>query len=196
MKRSSKRRSKRPATRTSTTRVTKTSRTSTTKVSSTAYWVAGIALAAAAATGTALYLTKGKAAATPSPALPPPGVTPPSPSPAPPSPAPGPAPTPGVSPSTLPQTGDVFQSLTPAQQAAVQQSLYSYITESPSLCPTVLQAADIAADGITSGASLAYGGSNYQAAVNCFQNGSSVGQTPGAGELDVQTYSQLMGLSG
>jgi len=150
-------------------------------VTSTGVWIGALALAATAAVGTAVYLTERKAGASPSPAPPP-------------LPPPNPNPAPGPAPSALPQTGDVYASLSAAQQAAVQGALYAYITQQAA-CPTVFAQgrAQVTSQGINSASDLS-DPTNRQIAVDCFQQSQNVGQLIGAGTLDVQTYQKLMGL--
>jgi hypothetical protein len=116
-----------------------------------------------------------------------------------PAPSPTPSPTPGPTPSpntNLPTTGDVFSSLTTAQQQAVANSLYAYVSQTPSPCPAV------ATTGITSASQLtdpADAQGLRGIAVNCYQQGynaantgSNLGAANGAGVLDVATYNALM----
>jgi hypothetical protein len=135
----------------------------------TAIWVGALALAATAAVGTAVYLTERKASASP-------GVLPP-----------------GPPVSTLPTTGDVYGSLSAAQQNAVQMRLYAYIMQQAA-CPTVFAqgTAQVQSQGIMSASDLS-DSTNRQMAVDCFQQSQNVGQLIGAGVLDVQTYQKLTG---
>jgi hypothetical protein len=96
----------------------------------------------------------------------------------------------GVSP--LPATGDIYASLSPTQQAAVQQALYAYVSGNPN-CPSVLTsgASSLAQQGITSASTLSQA-TLRQIAVDCYQQANNVGQTPGAGVLDLPTYTALM----
>jgi len=145
----------------------------------TGVWLGALALASAAAVGGVVYATRHQGGGS-------------SPSPAPLPPAPGPVP--GPQPSALPQTGDVYNSLSAAQQSAVLTALYSYIIK-PGACPTVFAQgqAQVTSQGINSASDLT-DPTNRQIAVDCFQQGQNVGQTIGAGVLDVQTYQKLMGL--
>jgi hypothetical protein len=149
------------------------------KGSETGIWIGALALAAAAAVGTAVYLTEKKAGA----AAPPPGVLPVGP------PAPGPAP------SQLPTTGDVYSSLSAAQQSQVNAALYAYIVQGYASCPSVFPngMADVTSNGITNAASLANQG-NRSLAVDCYQQGNSLSASSGAGVLDLSTYRSLVGV--
>jgi hypothetical protein len=94
----------------------------------------------------------------------------------------------------LPTTGDVYFSLTPAQQVAVQAALYSYIIK-PGACAMVFAQgqAQVASQGINSAADLS-DPTNRQMAVDCYQQSQNVGQVIGAGVLDLETYRKLMGV--
>ena len=177
MARSSKRRSKR-----SSPRVTRsTSRTIIKSAgSSSAVWMGALALAGVAVVGTAVYFTEKKANAAPSP-----GVLPP--------PAPNPNPAPGPTPSQLPQTGDVYGSLSAAQQAAVNAALYAYAVQGYGGCPGIFaNQAAISSNGITAPASIADAG-NRSLVVDCFQTATGL-QVPSQGTLDLATYRSLMGV--
>jgi hypothetical protein len=164
-----------------------------------AVWIGALAVVAAGAVGTAIFLSTRKASATPSttptpgtPAVPGAPGTPGTPG------TPGvPAPTvvPGPTPAQLPQTGDVYASLSSAQQTAVQNALYAYIVQGYGNCPNVFPNGmnDIISQGITSASTLSQA-TLRQIAVDCYQQANNVGQTIGAGTLDVQTYQKLMGL--
>lgn len=150
------------------------------KGSETGIWIGALALAAAAVTGTVLYFTEKKSSA----ASPPPGVLP----------APGP-PAPGPSPQQLPTTGDVYSSLSTAQQSQVNAALYAYVVQGYGSCPSVFPngMADVASNGITGAASLSNAG-NRSLAVDCYQQANSLSASSGAGVLDLSTYRSLMGV--
>lgn len=152
------------------------------KGSETGIWIGALALAAAAVTGTALYFTEKKSSAA-TPSVPPPGVLPSGP------PAPGPAP------SQLPTSGDVYSSLSAAQQSQVNAALYAYIVQGYGSCPGVFPngMADVTSNGITGASSLSNAG-NRSLAVDCYQQANSLSASSGAGVLDLSTYRSLMGV--
>lgn len=86
-------------------------------------------------------------------------------------------------PSSSPQlpTGDVYNSLSSAQQSALRDQLFGSVTQSA--CSSV----DLS--GITSADSLTDAG-NRAAAVDCYQSINHVGSA--AGVLDQATYSSIM----
>lgn len=171
MVRSSKRRSSRRSSgRTTTRRIVVTAKSR--PISTTAYWIAGLSTVALAAAGTALYFTSKKSATPSSPVTPPP---------------------PGVLPSGLPTTGDVYASLSAAQQSAVQGALYAYIVQGYGSCTGVFPngMSDITSNGITGPASLADSG-NRSLAVDCYQQAHNLPVSNGT--LDLSTYRLLMGV--
>ena len=92
--------------------------------------------------------------------------------------------TPGGSPAaTLPLPGDVYASLTSAQQSALRSALFSKINQNA--CPTV----DVSS--VTSPASLT-DLPTLGIAVDCYQTIHGVGNS-GAGVLDMATYNAIMG---
>jgi hypothetical protein len=98
----------------------------------------------------------------------------------------------GVSPTpSLPSTGDVYSSLSSAQQSALQSALYAYVSQTPSPCPTV------SLTGINGASDLSDAG-NRSSAVDCFQtgynakSGTQLGAANGPGVLDAATYMALM----
>ena len=161
MARSSKRRSKR-----SSPRVTRsTSRTIIKSAgNSSAVWLGALALAGVAAVGTAVYLTERKASASPAPA---PGTTP--------------TPTPGTTPvapaPSLPASGDVYTSLTPAQQAATLAALTPY--------------AAAGATPLTDASNRAVAVANFQLSYDTKYPTAT--QLQQGGILDTATYIALMG---
>ena len=97
-------------------------------------------------------------------------------------------------------SADVYATLSPAQQQAVQAALYSFIVQTGA-CPNVFTGSGTSTpsgQGINSPADLA-DPSNRGIAVDCFQQGynatnsTTLGAVNGAGVLDAQTYTALMG---
>ena len=154
MARSSKRRSKR-----SSPRVTRsTSRTIIKSASnSTGVWLGVLAGVVVVVVGTAVYFTEKKASA--SPALPAPGTTPVAPAP------------------SLPASGDVYTSLTPAQQAATLAALTPY--------------AAAGATPLTDASNRAVAVANFQLSYNT--KNPTAAQLQQGGILDTATYIALMG---